>query len=541
MRGWDGQREYGAVKLRSSAAAYLAEPPDQVGEPLVTTRPQELPVSSLTPRNFERLCYRMARKTGKVKLHLCRMYGVPGQSQQGVDIVLRSDSGYQVIQCKQREGGISGREVSAAVGEFLAGEWADRATRFILATGALMDHTSLIEQVEVEEKRLEQIGVDLEVWDSAEISDRLKSDRSLVEDFFGAQAADVFLGPPTRWQRSIGGRRQRKGMSRLVVGAFLICGLGVTVYLSRPTPSITSQAASIVDEHRRNGYSVMTWMPQLHPNGGASLVLLSVPTALKLKNDDSAPEELIIYDNEAGYLRPKFGFKPIPVVHANASPLACAPEANRFTVPQSLDQPRDPGITDPIGGLNDREYLQMVGVDGSSSDDILGAVDQIEADQSFWPRPFIIAWDDTNKKYTIQALLSPTTTGMHSMTGTIPKPTGFYANYLNQCIYSKPTPIRNADDLSSPLLEAYAPETYLLKRLPNDLSGDHASHVLLQAAYAIAGRALATIDTVEIINWTLTVPRNGQPITARPVPFTDIPIGANSSRIDQVLEQNLSN
>jgi hypothetical protein len=56
--------------------------------PPVKTRHQELPFEKLTWEDFERLCLRLARRDGDVE-H-CQLYGVRGQSQEGIDLWLSS-------------------------------------------------------------------------------------------------------------------------------------------------------------------------------------------------------------------------------------------------------------------------------------------------------------------------------------------------------------------------------------------------------------------------------------------------------------------
>lgn len=65
---------------RPANFGYLTSPPEACGMAPIATRPQLLPLGSLLPKDFERLCFRLARLNATVEL--CRFYGVHGQAQQ---------------------------------------------------------------------------------------------------------------------------------------------------------------------------------------------------------------------------------------------------------------------------------------------------------------------------------------------------------------------------------------------------------------------------------------------------------------------------
>jgi hypothetical protein len=81
---------------------YLYEPPDSSGRvpPSVITALQLLPLASLGWDNFERLCLRLAEREADVEY--AGLYGVRGQNQQGIDVLVRfSDGGHRLIQCRR--------------------------------------------------------------------------------------------------------------------------------------------------------------------------------------------------------------------------------------------------------------------------------------------------------------------------------------------------------------------------------------------------------------------------------------------------------
>jgi hypothetical protein len=172
---------------------YLTSPPEACGPAPIATRPQLLALGSLLPKDFERLCFRLARLNASVEL--CRFYGVHGQAQQGIDLyVRRRDSSYMVVQCKRSSDDFTPGEITSAVDTFLAGDWADSAAVFVLAVTANLESTSLADRIEVERTKLTERQIEFQVWDETEISALLKGHPRLVDDFFGREAVRTFLG-----------------------------------------------------------------------------------------------------------------------------------------------------------------------------------------------------------------------------------------------------------------------------------------------------------------------------------------------------------
>jgi hypothetical protein len=97
-----------------------------------------LPLSSLLPKDFERLCFRLTRLSADVEA--CRFYGVHGQAQQGIDLYARRrDGSHMVVQCKRSSDDFRPDEITGAVTAFLAGDWADRTAVFVLAVTANLE------------------------------------------------------------------------------------------------------------------------------------------------------------------------------------------------------------------------------------------------------------------------------------------------------------------------------------------------------------------------------------------------------------------
>ncbi|TQM85493.1 restriction endonuclease [Saccharothrix saharensis] len=179
--------------LQAANLTYLATAPQSCGQTPPVTRPQLLALDSLHPKDFERLCYRLARLQGTIEQ--CRMFGVEGQSQGGIDLYARKRDGtYLVIQCKRTTDRFTSGEITGAVDVFLRGEWAATATEFVLAVTDNLERTQAAARIEQERLRLTAKGITFTLWDQTELSALLKDQPRLVDDFFAREAVRVFAG-----------------------------------------------------------------------------------------------------------------------------------------------------------------------------------------------------------------------------------------------------------------------------------------------------------------------------------------------------------
>ena len=174
-------------------ASYLTEPPDSAFgmPPPVRTSPQFLPLDRLDWANFERLCLRLGETDGDVDY--AGIYGVPGQAQEGIDVLLRlHGGGYRLIQSRRIEK-MSPAGLSGAVDAFLAGGWARKASSFVFATSASAARTEVQDELASQAARLLEHGINFDVWDEDRLSRMLKLQPDLVSDFFGMDVLRVFL------------------------------------------------------------------------------------------------------------------------------------------------------------------------------------------------------------------------------------------------------------------------------------------------------------------------------------------------------------
>lgn len=162
---------------------WLLAPVSREHRPPVQTKAQILPFGELDPLDFERLCVVLASEDGDPEV--CRLYGTPGQAQDGIDVFARLTNGrYATYQCKRyRKVRVS--DIDAAVHAFDAGEWKIRSERFVFCTSQRAVATELTASIEQHAARLKGDAIDLEVWDAEELSRRLKSRPKVVLDFFG--------------------------------------------------------------------------------------------------------------------------------------------------------------------------------------------------------------------------------------------------------------------------------------------------------------------------------------------------------------------
>jgi hypothetical protein len=175
--------------------------------PPVSSRSQILPLEELSWENFERLCYRLASRSGDVTE--CRRYGVQGQAQNGIDIYVRnrSSDAYITWQCKKYRR-IAGGDIKSAVTKFLDSDWADKTSLFQFAVSADATNSRLADVIEKEAALCKSRKIEFVVLDKNALSASLKECPDLVDDFFGRAWVAALCGPEA--VSSLGRRRLTK-------------------------------------------------------------------------------------------------------------------------------------------------------------------------------------------------------------------------------------------------------------------------------------------------------------------------------------------
>lgn len=173
---------------------WLEQPPIGLLDPPVVGNAQELPFDKLDWSDFEKLCLRLVR--AEVDIELCRIYGVQGDEQEGIDLLARGrdDDLFRVYQCKRvKEFGPA--KIQTAVEKFLNGSWKSRADRFYLCTMESLRSQARTEEVLKQIEALRKENIALVPWDLEELSLLLKDKPSIVLDFFGRAWVERFNGP----------------------------------------------------------------------------------------------------------------------------------------------------------------------------------------------------------------------------------------------------------------------------------------------------------------------------------------------------------
>ena len=168
-------------------------PSESHAPPPSRPRPQILPLNELSWQLFQRLCCRLAQRFGDVER--CQEYGIEGQRQDGIDIYLRKSesSKYSVWQCKRHQS-FSPPSIRKAVTDFLNGSWASKTDEFVLAVTVSIEDTNLVQMIEAQGNRLREQKIRFLPLGIVQISERLKDNADLVDDFFGREWTRTFCG-----------------------------------------------------------------------------------------------------------------------------------------------------------------------------------------------------------------------------------------------------------------------------------------------------------------------------------------------------------
>ncbi len=191
--------------MKENIPSHLSLPPVSEVKPPVDTEKQVLPFLELAWKDFERLCYRLIREESQIES--CRLYGIRGQEQEGIDIYARplSQEKYMVFQCKRYEK-LKASVIAKAVKEFLDGEWSQKSSTFVFCTNYDLSDTKLSKEIENQYNILKQKEINFVSWDQQELSTKLKTQPDIVYDFFGLPWVESFCGKEIASE--ISGRRK---------------------------------------------------------------------------------------------------------------------------------------------------------------------------------------------------------------------------------------------------------------------------------------------------------------------------------------------
>jgi len=207
----------------------------------VQTRPALLPVGDLTPENAERLFLRLLETEGRVEHAV--LYGLPGQAQAGIDVYARTapslettaPSGKTFVALQSRRvKKLTAASITSAITDFLAGDWAERCSRFYYATSSSLRDTKLDAALRAAREALNERGIEFEPWGAEELATRLRDQPRLVDDFFGRAWVAAFCGDDraAELSRRISPEKAqaaRHGLGELYRAAFRSQGASPTV------------------------------------------------------------------------------------------------------------------------------------------------------------------------------------------------------------------------------------------------------------------------------------------------------------------------
>ena len=173
--------------------SWLEAHPSTLVLPPVHPAVATLPFDQLHWEDFERLCLRLARAEGDVED--ARLYGVRGEKQDGIDLYVRPRTGakYRVYQCKKYKK-LTSTAVKKAIDAFEKGEWAGKSGSFYFCTSHSLEPTTIAKAIEKGALRLRGRGIALVGLGREELSEALRSQPTIVHDFFGPAWVAEFLG-----------------------------------------------------------------------------------------------------------------------------------------------------------------------------------------------------------------------------------------------------------------------------------------------------------------------------------------------------------
>jgi len=132
----------------------------------------------------------------------CDLWGIPGQTQEGADLVLylRTGGKLEVVQCKCKRK-ISPSQVNAASQKFLdhLPSWRKRKVRkFILVVGCSLDRTELGEEVARQRAAFGKLKLAYEAWSASTLEQKLRPHAQIVRRY---------CYPPEFWVAKICGQQ----------------------------------------------------------------------------------------------------------------------------------------------------------------------------------------------------------------------------------------------------------------------------------------------------------------------------------------------
>lgn len=151
----------------------------------------QLPLHELGWSDFEGLLWRVMRDVEG--LGDARIYGVPGQKQQGIDLVARSGDDRGVALQSKRVSTFGPTKVQAAIDEFRNTTRPFPVGRFVLGLSRKLSNAAHERYDTLKaEMQASRPSVVLELWDAPVLNLKLKRAPQIVIEYFGRDIAQVF-------------------------------------------------------------------------------------------------------------------------------------------------------------------------------------------------------------------------------------------------------------------------------------------------------------------------------------------------------------
>lgn len=137
-------------------------------------------------KDFEDMCRDLMEKEPTVES--CHIYGVTGQSQEGIDLKAhRTDGGIDVGQCKCQEN-FTTKDIREVTNKFFKhwDYWQDKEIRrFILFIGSDLKKKKGVNEIDNQKEFFEEHGINYEVWQASKIRDMLRPHKGIVRTHLG--------------------------------------------------------------------------------------------------------------------------------------------------------------------------------------------------------------------------------------------------------------------------------------------------------------------------------------------------------------------
>lgn len=221
------------------------------------------PFYDLGEMPFQEFCRDLLDDLGHYKD--CRIFGIRGQKQYGIDIrCIKNNGGLDVVQCKCYKD-FTDDDIEQASNDFVpyVEDWLSKGVkRFILIVACPVETTQAIDQMDIETKRLEEFGIQYELWDAVKL-------RYFLRDL--PKVVRTHIHPADHWVKELCGDQYMSAYdSKNSYGVNLVTNTLIND-LNQLSALLTSKASQELEDKRelfRRGkiVEVIEWINKLRDN-----------------------------------------------------------------------------------------------------------------------------------------------------------------------------------------------------------------------------------------------------------------------------------